>query len=84
MELQVNKNLRKRKIIKACQVYSLGIIPLILVFIFNYIPMFGIIIAFKDYKYSKGIFGSEWVGFENFELFVRSKDFALLVRNPVG
>ena len=84
MELQVNKNLRKRKIIKTCQVYSLGIIPLILVFIFNYIPMFGIIIAFKDYKYSKGIFGSEWVGFENFELFVRSKDFLLLVRNTVG
>ncbi len=83
-EIKVNKNLRKRKIIKTCQVYSLGIIPLILIFIFNYIPMFGIIIAFKDYKYSDGIFGSRWVGFDNFELFVRSKDFALLVRNTVG
>lgn len=83
-DIQVNKNLKKRKFLKACQVYSLGIIPLILVFIFNYIPMFGVIIAFKDYKYSKGIFGSEWIGFDNFKLFVRSKDFILLVRNTIG
>jgi len=34
--------------------------------IFSYIPMFGIIIAFTDYKFDKGIFGSAWVGFQNF------------------
>lgn len=40
-----------------------GLISLI---IFNYIPMYGIIIAFKDYKLSTGIFGSQWVGLKNF------------------
>jgi putative aldouronate transport system permease protein len=41
-----------------------GLISLI---IFNYVPMYGIIIAFKDYKLSQGIFGSAWVGLKNFE-----------------
>ena len=46
--------------------------------------MGGLIIAFKNYKYSLGIFGSEWVGFKNFEFFVTSSDFLRLVRNTVG
>ena len=81
--IQVNKHLRRRKILKACQVYSLGIIPLFLLLVFNYIPMFGVIIAFKDYKYNKGIFGSEWVGFDNFKLFVQSNDFANIAWNTI-
>ncbi len=36
------------------------------ILIFCYIPMVGVIIAFKDFRYDKGIFGSEWIGFENF------------------
>ena len=51
------------------QMYSLWIIPLSLVFIFAYLPMGGAIIAFKDYKYNLGLFGSEWVGFDNFKFF---------------
>lgn len=34
--------------------------------VFNYLPMFGLVIAFKDYRFAKGIFGSEWVGLNNF------------------
>lgn len=56
------------------QVYALAAIPLILLFIFNYIPMFGIIIAFKDYRYDTGIFGSEWIGLDNFKVFLNSRD----------
>ena len=48
-------------------------IPAIAYFIvFNYLPMPGIIIAFTDYKYSTGIFGSEWVGLKWFEIFFKS------------
>jgi putative aldouronate transport system permease protein len=41
-----------------------------LVFIFSYIPMYGILIAFKDYSVAKGIWGSSWVGLKYFEMFL--------------
>jgi putative aldouronate transport system permease protein len=46
--------------------YLLLLIPIIHQLIFSYAPMYGVIIAFKDYNISKGIIGSDWVGFENF------------------
>jgi putative aldouronate transport system permease protein len=39
----------------------------IIIFIFAYLPMFGIIIAFKEYRFDKGILGSEWIGLTNFK-----------------
>ena len=45
-------------------------IPVILYFIlFMYLPMFGLVIAFKKYDIAKGIFGSQWVGFKYFKEF---------------
>jgi putative aldouronate transport system permease protein len=56
--------------------------PVLLFYIiFKYIPMFGIIIAFKDYNIFKGIWGSPWVGLENFMLFFESHYFFRLIRN---
>ena len=52
--------------------------------LFNYMPMVGSIMAFKNYKYSKGIFGSDWCGFKNFEYLLRSPDLWRLMRNTVG
>ena len=50
----------------------------ILTVIFAYIPMAGIVVAFKNYNYSQGIFGSPWVWFENFKyLFVSGKIWTL-------
>ena len=49
------------------QLYALCAIPVLLVFVFCYLPMGGIIIAFKNYNYADGIFGSAWCGFKNFE-----------------
>lgn len=66
------------------QLYSLCAIPVILVFIFSYLPMFGIVIAFKNYNFQKGIWGSPWVGLQNFEFFFKSDVFVQLVRNTVG
>jgi len=59
------------------------IAPMALVFIFNYLPMFGALIAFKDYKYSLGILGSPWVGFENFEFFFKSDVFLKITSNTL-
>lgn len=62
---------------------SMCFIPMLLVFIFSYLPMCGVIIAFKDYNYSDGIFGSKWVGFENFRVFVSSNEFAKITWNTL-
>ncbi len=58
-------------------------IPLIQIFIFCYIPMGGLVIAFKDYRFNKGIFGSKWVGFDNFKFFLTSADFSRVAWNTI-
>ncbi len=65
------------------QLASLCIIPALLVFVFSYLPMGGIIIAFKNYKYNDGIFGSKWCGFDNFKFFFESKDFLNITFNTL-
>lgn len=57
-----------------------GLICLIL---FSYLPMGGIIVAFKNFQPRKGIFGSPWVGFDNFEFFFTSQDALRTIRNTV-
>ena len=49
----------------------------------NYIPMFGVFLAFKDYNYFQGIFGSPWCGFDNFEFLFRTRDAWLITRNTL-
>lgn len=58
---------------------------LILFIMFSYIPMFGLVLAFKKFDYSKGIFGSPWCGLNNFRLlFISGQTFWRLTRNTVG
>jgi putative aldouronate transport system permease protein len=47
---------------------------LLLLLVFSYLPMFGVIVAFKDYKAAKGIFDSDWIGFKNFEFLFGTED----------
>jgi putative aldouronate transport system permease protein len=51
--------------------------------IFAYLPMFGLILAFKDYRFDKGFFGSDWVGFSNFRFFFASETAWVVTRNTV-
>ncbi|MCK9478714.1 MAG: ABC transporter permease subunit [Firmicutes bacterium] len=53
-------------------------------FVFHYLPMGGILIAFKEYNYKLGIFGSKWIGLKNFEFFFLSQDAWRITRNTVG
>ncbi len=80
-----DKKVKKRKGLKVSdlQLYSMCVIPVLLIFVFNYLPMFGIIIAFKDYKFGRGIWGSDWVGFKNFEFFLTSDDFLRVTKNTL-
>lgn len=73
------KKLKKRD----WQLYSLMVIPMVIVFIFRYLPMGGLLIAFKDYKFNKGVLGSDWIGFSNFEFFFKSDVFFELVKNTL-
>ncbi|MBQ2889175.1 MAG: sugar ABC transporter permease [Clostridia bacterium] len=59
-------------------------IPMLFLIIFRYIPMVGNIIAFKNYNFADGIFGSPWVGFDNFKTFLRSRELVFLFRNTIG
>ena len=56
---------------------------LIKVFIFSYIPMVGIVIAFQHYVPRKGFFWSEFIGLQNFEYLIKSADFTVILRNSV-
>ncbi len=59
-------------------------LPVILyVVVFCYLPMSGIVLAFKQFDYSEGIFGSPWCGFKNFRFFFISGQAAVVMRNTV-
>lgn len=56
---------------------------LIYVFIFSYIPMFGLIMSFQDYSLTKGIWGSKWVGLKNFKDFFGGMYFSRTLGNTL-
>lgn len=65
------------------QLYVLLIIPVLYVLIFKYIPMGGLVIAFKDFKMRLGVWGSEWVGFDNFIKFFTSYQSKRVIKNTL-
>lgn len=76
--------LRKRKSFREnLSLFLLALPGLILLIIFAYLPMPGIIIAFKNYVPLKGITGSDWVGLNNFKFFFQSQDAFRTIRNTV-
>jgi multiple sugar transport system permease protein/putative aldouronate transport system permease protein len=63
--------------------YFLLLIPFAYVFIFNYIPMYGVLMAFKNFSPRLGIWRSPWAGFYNFERFFTSPNFLNILRNTL-
>lgn len=63
--------------------YVLLILPIIYFVIFKYVPIYGVIIAFKDFKVRDGIWGSAWVGLEHFREFIRDPDFLNVFKNTI-
>lgn len=56
---------------------------LIYLFVNNYLPMFGITIAFKNLDFQKGILASDWCGLQNFEYLFKTKDAFIMIRNTL-
>ncbi|MEJ1110675.1 MULTISPECIES: ABC transporter permease [unclassified Kribbella] len=71
----------RRSLRRHWQLYLLVVVPLGYFVIFKYIPIANAVIAFKNYSPVKGPWGSEWVGFRNFELFFANPVFWTLVKN---
>lgn len=90
MQVQAGKNIRqqrrewnRRQMRQNWDVYLMALPGLIFLIIFAYVPMYGILIAFKDYNVMKGILGSAWVGLENFERLTYSFEFRRAFRNTL-
>ena len=78
--MKKKKQFRWRKYLP---LYSMLIPGMLYLFINNYVPMAGIIVAFKKYNYSKGILGSDWNGLKNFVFLFKTKDAFTITRNTV-
>ena len=65
------------------QLYIFVLPALVLTIIFKYVPMYGTLIAFKDFNGLSGIMGSPWIGFENFQRFLDTPDFWRLLFNTL-
>lgn len=72
------KHFRKNKAL-----FFLGLPAIVALFMVYYVPMFGLVIAFKNYSYEKGIWGSPWAGLDNFKFFFTSEDAFRVTRNTL-
>jgi putative aldouronate transport system permease protein len=68
---------------KDWMLYAMLLPALILLILFRFYPMWGVLIAFKDYKFAEGILGSPWVGLDNFQTFFASRNAFNIIRNTV-
>ncbi|MEG0270731.1 MAG: ABC transporter permease subunit [Clostridia bacterium] len=73
----------KKSVFKNWPFYVFLIVPVISAFVFSYMPLYGITIAFKDFKMARGISGSEWVGFYYFEKIFSDPNFYRVLGNTI-
>lgn len=82
-----NPAIKRNPVVKAFQkhwmLYSMALPAVILLLIFNYLPMVGIVMAFQELDYSKGIFTSPFIGFKNFEFLFTSSMIWDITRNTI-
>ncbi|SFM42203.1 ABC transporter permease [Salibacterium qingdaonense] len=74
----IKKRIKKNKLI-----YLMILPGLLYFFVYKYIPMYGLIISFQDYKPYQGIMGSQWVGLEHFKRLFADPDFWMIFKNTL-
>ncbi len=80
--LQVSKTMLYFK--RNYQLYLMLVIPVVFFIVFKYLPMSGVIIAFKDYNmFGEGLFPGDWVGLEHFEEAFSSDEFWVAIKNTL-
>ena len=78
------KSSLQKRIHKYLPLYLLAIPSIIYLIINNYMPMAGLVLAFKKFSFAKGIFKSPWNGLENFSYLFGSKWAKIMFRNTIG
>ena len=79
----VQSNTLKKRIRRYIPIYLIMLPGMLYLLINNYLPMAGLVIAFKKFNFRKGIFGSDWNGLKNFEFLFRTKDAWIITRNTL-
>lgn len=72
-----------KKVVKYRALLLMTLPGVLYLLINNYLPMFGVVIAFKNINFAKGIWGSDWVGFKNFEYLFKTSDAYIITRNTI-
>ena len=72
-----------RRILNDWQIYALLLCAVVYFFVYNYLPLYGVQIAFRDFKAVFGITGSKWVGLKNFQDFFKAYYFGRLITNTL-
>lgn len=81
--MNTNKNKGKHGYAKSGPLFLIALPGLLYLLVNNYIPMFGIFLAFKNFNYVKGVFGSDWNGLENFSFLFKTRDAVIMTRNTL-
>ena len=79
----VQSNTLKKRIRRYIPIYLIMLPGMLYLLINNYLPMAGLVIAFKKFNFRKGIFGSDWNGLKNFEFLFRTKDAWIITRSTL-
>ncbi|TVX92697.1 sugar ABC transporter permease [Paenibacillus agilis] len=83
LQIKASKQSGWQRFIKQIDIQLMVLPALCFVFVFSYIPMYGVLTAFQDYSLFKGFFASDWVGFKHFAAFFKSPDFERVLRNTL-
>lgn len=70
-------------LIRYWDLYLMALPALIFLIVFKYAPMYGVVIAFKDYNIIQGVFRSKWVGFQHFRELFAFNEFPNVIRNTL-
>jgi putative aldouronate transport system permease protein len=81
--MHIKKHTALKKIIQNKTLYLMVLPGMLFLFLFNYLPIGGLVLAFKKYRFDEGILGSKWIGFKNFEFFISSQDIVRITLNTI-
>lgn len=82
-EIGLTRSMKLKKVKRYRVLFLMTLPGIIYLLINNYLPMLGVVIAFKNYNAIDGFFGSEWIGFKNFEYLFKTEDALIITRNTL-